>query len=58
MRKDMSFVAILLSDLILIIAVTLFVRENIVLGLSFLAVGVLVTVFNTVSNTKKAKKNR
>ena len=58
MRKDMSFGAILLSDLILIIAVSLFIRENIVLGLSFLAVGVLVTVFNTVSNTKKAKKNR
>ena len=58
MRKDMSFGAILLSDLILVIAVSLFIRENIVLGLSFLAVGVLVTVFNTVSNTKKAKKNR
>ena len=58
MRKDMSFGAILLSDLILIIAVSLFIRENIVLGLSFLAVGVLVTVFNTVSNTKKAKKSR
>ena len=58
MRKDMSFGAILLSDLILVIAVSLFIRENIVLGLSFLAVGVLVTVFNTVSNTKKAKKSR
>ena len=58
MRKDMSFGAILLSDLILIIAVSLFVRENIMLSLSFLAVGVLVTVFSTVSNTKKTKKSR
>ena len=58
MRKDMSFGAILLSDLILIIAVSLFVRENIMLSLSFLVVGVLVTVFSTVSNTKKTKKSR